>query len=147
MNAEIFLGLRITLALLLYGFLGWGFYMLWLDFRQQARRAVSPQVPALTLVLHNNDQARVYHFTQPEVNVGRDPASECYLEDQTISAQHARLSYHHGQWWLEDMHSTNGTFLNQEAVQEPLVVASGDQIRFGQVQVHVALDDHQNPGG
>ena len=72
--------------------------------------------------------------------MGRDPASDLYIEDKTISARHAKLSYHHGQWWVEDLRSTNGTFLNDEPVQEPLVLASGDRLRFGQVQWQVQAE-------
>jgi pSer/pThr/pTyr-binding forkhead associated (FHA) protein len=60
------------------------------------------------------------------------------LDDPTVSNTHARLSYHHGQWWLEDLRSTNGTFLNDEAVASPLVVTDGDVVRCGQVQFTLA---------
>ena len=36
------------------------------------------------------------------------------------------LTYRQSQWWIEDLHSTNGTFLNQEAVLEPVVITDGD---------------------
>ncbi|MFU8774027.1 MAG: FHA domain-containing protein, partial [Anaerolineales bacterium] len=58
-------------------------------------------------------------------------------------AQHARLSFHHNQWWIEDMGSKNGTFLNQQFVATPLVVTSGDELLFGQVRIIVMLGEEQ----
>jgi pSer/pThr/pTyr-binding forkhead associated (FHA) protein len=74
-------------------------------------------------------------FSMREVLIGRDPACEMILDDPTVSNRHARLSYHHGQWWLEDLQSTNGTFLNNEPIAAPLVVTSGDVVRCGQVEL------------
>ena len=44
------------------------------------------------------------------------------------------------QWWLEDLKSTNGTFLNEEKLDTPTVIVTGDEIRCGQVPVRVQID-------
>ena len=80
-------------------------------------------------------------FTLPEVIIGRDPTCNLRLDDKTISARHARLSYHHKQWWVEDLHSTNGAFLNTENIVEPIVVATGDLLRCGEVEFEIKLED------
>jgi len=56
----------------------------------------------LTLALLDDSEAPPYRYTVPDVLIGRDIACNCCLDDLTVSAQHARLSYHHGQWWVED---------------------------------------------
>jgi pSer/pThr/pTyr-binding forkhead associated (FHA) protein len=61
------------------------------------------------------------------------------LEDAAASARHARLSYHHNQWWLEDLGSTNGTLLNQEKLALPTVVISGDEFRCGETRFTITL--------
>jgi pSer/pThr/pTyr-binding forkhead associated (FHA) protein len=61
------------------------------------------------------------------------------LPDETVSARHARLTYHHGQWWLEDLGSTNGTHLNDELLSVPTVLTSGDEIRCGNSRLVVDL--------
>jgi len=141
MSAPILLVLRLALAGALYAFLGWGLWLLWQDLRRSTVSLAAPQAPALSLVRQDQADESIHRFTVPEVIVGRDPASALHVEDKTISAQHARLSYHHGQWWLEDLRSRNGTFLNQEAADEPLVVASGDQLRLGQVVFLIKIDE------
>jgi pSer/pThr/pTyr-binding forkhead associated (FHA) protein len=49
------------------------------------------------------------------------------------------LSYHHNQWWLEDLGSTNGTLLNQEKLTIPTVVISGDEFRCGETRFTITL--------
>lgn len=143
MSGYVFLALRILLALSLYAFLGWGLWTLWQDLRRQDRLLSIPQTPPLLLTLMDGKSSGNYRFTSQEVLVGRDPACNLHLEDATISAQHARLAYHHGQWWVEDLKSTNGTYLNQEPVLTPTVLAAGDELRCGQLVMQVALGDNR----
>ncbi len=97
-------------------------------------------MPPISLTIRRDDQLpQVRHFKQPEITIGRDPACECPLMRESVSARHARLSYHHGQWWLEDLDSTNGTFLNRERLSTPTVVISGDEIGCGNTRLIVAL--------
>ena len=83
------------------------------------------------------------HFRNPEITLGRDPHSDIYLENETVSAQHARLSYHHGQWWLEDLESRNGTMLNGETVDTATIIVNNDKIQCGKAELKIrfALDD------
>lgn len=141
MSGPILLIIRFLLAAALYAFLGWALWTLWRDLRRGSEALVGPQAPLLSLILAGEEGDRPFRFTTPEVIIGRDPANDCPLEDKTISAQHARLSYHHGQWWVEDLGSRNGTFLNQEPVVEPLVVASGDRLRCGQVVLGISIGE------
>ncbi len=141
MSAIVFLILRILLALCLYGFLGWAFSTLWRDLKNQNQILASRQAPPIEL--SSVDGSHVFHSNKPEIVIGRAPACDCALEDLTVSSRHARLAYHHHQWWVEDLGSTNGTFLNQETVAAPLVIASGDQIRCGQVVMIIAISEAQ----
>ena len=61
------------------------------------------------------------------------------MDDQTVSSQHARLAYRKQQWWLEDLASTNGTFLNGEAVTTPVVITHGDELRLGHLGVRIEI--------
>lgn len=147
MSATVLFILRLAAAIALYAFLGWAFYTLWLSLRRKAETIMSPRVPTLTLVgpLEEDGIPRATSFSTPEVLIGRDPASDCYLENKTISARHARLRYHLGNWWIEDLKSTNGTFLNQEPVTQPLVLSDGDQLRFGSVSMQVSMQEEVSP--
>ncbi len=139
MSAELLLVLRIILAISLYAFLALAIYTLWATLRQTSKSLAEPQVIPIMLTRLGPAEQVPENFAQPTVLIGRDPASDCQLEEPTVSARHARLSFHHGQWWVEDLHSRNGTFINLVPVKEPVVIADGDQLKCGEVKIYVQL--------
>src|SRR3569833_2525385 len=64
--------------------------------------------------------------------IGRADDSTLVLTDDFASSRHARLTNRSGQWYVEDLGSTNGTYLDQQRVQGPLLLAPGQPIRIGQ---------------
>jgi len=78
-----------------------------------------------------NVPVRNLFFEIDEVTIGRDPSCGCRLDDDNVSNYHARLKYHHTQWWLEDLGSTNGTLINDQPVTTPIVIVSGDEVACG----------------
>lgn len=106
-----------------------------------------PSIPMLSLFQGGYLTQPVFQCSSTEAIVGRDPACDLILADKTVSGQHARLSYQMTQWWVEDLQSTNGTRLNQEAVSSPVVLTSGDELCFGQLvfQVQIATPDSGQP--
>jgi pSer/pThr/pTyr-binding forkhead associated (FHA) protein len=142
LSAYLLLALRLFMALALFAFLGWGLLTLWRDLKLQATSASKQRVPPVQLSLLGEDGApETLRFTAAEITIGRHPSCEWLLSDETISARHARLAYHHDQWWLEDLGSRNGTFLNDEALTGPVVLAQNDQIRCGQVGFTIVFED------
>jgi hypothetical protein len=135
LSAYVLLALRILMALALYGFLAWCFLTLWRELRQQAQNLAQQRIPALLINLPG-EQLR---FTTPEITIGRHPSCEWMLPDETVSSRHARLVYHHDQWWLEDLGSRNGTLLNGEALSAPAVLTSEDKVSCGQVAFTVVI--------
>lgn len=65
--------------------------------------------------------------------VGRDVGSTAILDDPRVSAQHARLISRNGDWWVEDLHSMNGTFIGDARVGEATRVDASAELRFGPV--------------
>lgn len=68
-----------------------------------------------------------------EVLLGRDGRCDINIGASFASARHARIYLKEGQYWLEDLKSTNGTFLNEIQVSGPIVLANGDRVRIGGV--------------
>jgi pSer/pThr/pTyr-binding forkhead associated (FHA) protein len=140
MSGLVVLFLRLLLTVSLYAFLAWAFTNLWRDIRLQSALLATRKIPPISLTLTLASQAvQIRRFIQAEVTIGRDPACECPVEDEAVSAHHARLSYHNNQWWLEDLDSTNGTFLNQEKLTIPTVVISSDEFRCGGTLFTISL--------
>lgn len=140
LSGEVFLILRFILAGILYTFLGWAFWVLWQDLRRQSSSSSVEHIPPLVLSYKEEYEEETFRFVVPRVVVGRDPACDGQVGDSTISARHARLSFHHNQWWAEDLDSLNGTFLNEAPVEKPLVITTGDQLRCGQVVFSIKIE-------
>jgi hypothetical protein len=66
--------------------------------------------------------------------LGRGEQADIKLEDTFASSQHARLAPHGDVMVLEDLGSTNGTFLNEEPLRGPQPLHPGDRIRIGDSQ-------------
>ena len=69
--------------------------------------------------------------------IGRADDSTLVLTDDFASSRHARLINRGGQWYVEDLGSTNGTYLDQQRVQGPLLVQPGQPIRIGQTALEL----------
>jgi pSer/pThr/pTyr-binding forkhead associated (FHA) protein len=69
--------------------------------------------------------------------IGRADDSTLVLTDDFASSRHARLTNRGGQWYVEDLGSTNGTYLDQQRVQGPLLVTPGTPIRIGQTALEL----------
>jgi pSer/pThr/pTyr-binding forkhead associated (FHA) protein len=140
MSGTIILALRLTLAFALYGFLGWALVILWRDIRRQGTSLANRRITSINLTIrHGRAASIVTNFTQPEITLGRDPGCDIPLVDDTVSTRHAQLTYHHNQWWVEDLASTNGTTLNQIAITMPTVLTAGDEIKCGDTRLTVNL--------
>jgi pSer/pThr/pTyr-binding forkhead associated (FHA) protein len=75
--------------------------------------------PGLTITIHD------------AATLGRGPGSAIVIPDSLVSLVHARLLYQDGEWWIEDLGSTNGTFVDGEAVRERHRLAAGNVLNCG----------------
>jgi hypothetical protein len=138
-SAILLLISRILMAVLLYAFLGYAVYVLLRDLKQQGDLLAARQPPPITLTSQGEINVRHEQYAKPVVILGREAGCDFSLDDQTVSSQHARLAYHKQQWWLEDLSSTNGTYLNGLPVNSPVVITHGDELRLGQVGVRIEI--------
>lgn len=128
----VLLVIRVILGLILYAFLGMILLFLWKEI--QSHRASEIHYPPAVLVSADGSNVEVSHSLIANNRIGRAADNTLVLQDETASAHHARLSFHEGQWWLEDLGSRNGTAVNGMALEGPLVLTYGDQIAFGRVE-------------
>ncbi|MBC8504692.1 MAG: FHA domain-containing protein [Anaerolineales bacterium] len=137
MSGIVLLVLRAAMTIALYAFLGWALWLLWRDLKNQQNTLVAQQITPLNVVIEIDSAKRKQEFSSPEIIIGRDPTVQCVIDSKTVSTHHARLNFDRGQWWVEDLESTNGTLLNQERVSIPTVVTPGDQLRCGETTITI----------
>ena len=140
MTAVLILVFRILLLLSLLSFFGWAIYTLWMDLKFQTQSLVSRKIPFISILRENESADTRQTFTQQELRIGRGDTCEIQLNDDTVSNQHARLWFRNKQWWIEDLLSTNGTFLNDERIETPTILISGDEIRIGKVLLLIDIE-------
>lgn len=90
---------------------------------------------ACIAVVGGKEQGRLFQLTQRESVIGRAPSAQIRIDDGAISTQHARLSWDGELHWLEDLNSTNGTFLNGERLEpgKPVSLALNDTIQVADI--------------
>ncbi len=138
------LALRIIAGMLLLAFTGALFVMIWRDYR-----AISQEVASRTrrrgrlVVQHTNNinlKPGASFPLLPLTSLGRAPTNTIVLNEPFASGEHALVTLRGGQWWLEDRNSSNGTLLNGDRIQEPVVLSSGDLIAIGSVELKLELE-------
>jgi pSer/pThr/pTyr-binding forkhead associated (FHA) protein len=73
-----------------------------------------------------------YSLEGDQIVIGRDSTNGVVINDSEVSRKHARLTFQGGKYVLEDLGSTNGTFVNGQRLAGPAVLRNGDVISFGE---------------
>jgi len=154
----VLLGLRLLVAALLYLFLLAAFRTLRAELRTapqrtlrrtapvpEARAAYREPIPTpgpsgeasawLEVVACAGDDRLVGRRFPVEgaTVIGRDPRASIVLADRRVSARHARLAPRDGEWWIEDLGSTNGTAIDARPVHGPARLDASSELRLGPV--------------
>lgn len=135
----VLLLLRVAVVFLLYFFLWQVVRVVSRDLQGGALPAAAQASPYGQLVVASAGQTgipvgKVFALSPVSV-IGRGTENDVSLNDTFLSTEHARLELREGVWALEDLNSTNGTFLNGFEVRAPSEVHDGDVIRVGRVEL------------
>lgn len=68
------------------------------------------------------------------MSIGREPSSDLFLDDVTVSRKHAQVRRHGRGFSVHDLQSLNGTYVNRERVEETML-ALGDEIQVGKFRL------------
>ncbi|MFW5714536.1 MAG: FHA domain-containing protein, partial [Brevefilum sp.] len=80
---------------------------------------------------------KTYPIEQEELLLGRDMENDIAISDPEVSRRHARFYLENSNIYVEDLGSTNGTFLNGERISSPQQLRPGDVITLGESLVLV----------
>ena len=140
----------IVLTVLKVAFLGVLYFFVYralravvVDLREPAARAISAPQPApagrprgdrppKTVVVLNEGGKKVDSVPlDGNIQIGRAEACQIRLDDTYVSTFHARIFRRDDEWFVEDLGSTNGTYLNQQRVTSPAELYAGDRLKVG----------------
>lgn len=100
-------------------------------------RTPGPDTGRLKVVEPPERRGTLYELGD-ELTVGRAGGCQIALTDDTYASQlHARIFRKDGRVWLEDLGSTNGTYLNAKAVSAPVALRRGDRLQIGRTVLEV----------
>lgn len=139
MTAVFLLVLRIFLAIVLFLFIFLAFRVVWLSLERENNTGRRIRNTALRLEIANAESPMLKTFETQEVLIGRDQNADFVVSDNTISSKHALFTFKQNHWWIEDLNSTNGTFLNSIPTEEPMIVTDGDEVRCGKILIKISL--------
>jgi hypothetical protein len=86
--------------------------------------------PQLRVLEPAAQKGRTFELAE-ELTVGRAAGCQVTLDDTYASQLHARVFVRDGQFFVEDLGSTNGTYLNRRKVAGPMVMQRGDKLQIG----------------
>jgi hypothetical protein len=87
--------------------------------------------PTQVVVVDGPAKGRSVDLGEAPITVGRGPDCTLPVEDEYVSTRHARLVPRGGQWYVEDLGSTNGTYVGNERVSGTVAVGAKSRVRLG----------------
>ncbi|MCB0352688.1 MAG: FHA domain-containing protein [Bdellovibrionales bacterium] len=109
---------------------------------RQACSRQSPRFPAV--VVPGSDSVVVSFVADQPVLIGRSNQCAVRLDASDISGRHARIGFESGEFWIEDLGSTNGTFVKEQQVSGRTSVAVGEPVILGRDVVLVGVNDEES---
>lgn len=91
-------------------------------------------MPKLTLLLGRRVM-QAYDFKQPSIIVGRDDSADVIIDNPSVSRRHAEIRLGDNGWEVEDLGSSNGTFIAGGRIEGPRSIGLGDEIGFGKFSI------------
>jgi hypothetical protein len=94
-------------------------------------RATSKRIPTMLTVTEGSLTGTTLSLKETGVLLGRNPECTLILDDDFASGRHARIFRRDESWLVEDLGSTNGTFLGSTRLTQPMPVEVGSTLRIG----------------
>lgn len=130
--------IRYIFIILIYYFLYGIIRLIYLDIQSINKTNLKLQdSPYLKLV---NRKERLdfdveeFYDLKPVTTIGRSKESDIQILDRYISSNHLQITVDEGEYFLEDIGSVNGTYLNSTKIEDVVKLKNGDRIGVGQVE-------------
>lgn len=94
---------------------------------------------AKIIVSLDDSVVKVVHLIKDRVTLGRRPYNDVVVDSLSVSGEHAALQVIGGDYFVEDLNSTNGTFVNQQKIKRQ-ILKNGDKIEIGKYAIKYVQD-------
>ena len=102
-------------------------------------RLVDEPCIAAHLKLLGKSEQREFLVSDEESYIGRDASNDIVLDDAEMSARHARIGFRDGGFWVEDLDSTNGTYVNGTRIDAPTFLHDEDLLKMGRTLLQLKI--------
>lgn len=130
-------------TLIIYLFIFWVIRLIYLDVKKMSRFE-DESVNVSGLETASLKAIRIRNATDPNMKkrymiygkalVGRNKSCDIVLREKYISAEHACIWFEKGEWYLEDLGSRNGTYVNGQRIRNTVILDAQDEITFGELE-------------
>lgn len=104
---------------------------------REGRKGRRASAPGQLVIVEPPDQRGEAFQLADEITVGRGAGCGVYVDDTFASTLHARVFRREGQLYVEDLGSTNGTWINRKRVHGPVPIHKGDRLKVGNTVLEV----------
>lgn len=103
---------------------------------KKKRRRIKRGAPRRLSIVSGGQQGISADLADGQVQIGRSADCQIILDDDYVSTRHARvLADSSGGWYVEDLGSTNGTYVNGQRITVPTTITMADTVRIGRTQL------------
>ena len=93
--------------------------------------------PTHVLVVGGDNQGERADLAQAPILIGRGPDAAIRLDDDYVSTRHARIGSSGDTWYVEDLGSTNGTYIGSQRLTQATAIQLGTQVRVGKTTLEL----------
>jgi pSer/pThr/pTyr-binding forkhead associated (FHA) protein len=99
--------------------------------RRQPKQKARKGSPTHVLVVDGANKGERAELAEAPILIGRGSDAAIRLDDDYVSTRHARIAASGDQWFVEDLGSTNGTYIGSARITQPTTLTLGTQVRIG----------------
>jgi len=126
--------LKVIFTSLVFLFLVWAIRT---NYKTALSAPAQPEAQAAFLLEVQAPDATFTYPLRKNSILGRDETADINLNDQAVSAKHCSFRQRGSSWYVYDLNSLNGTYVNEQKISQPVKIKANDRIKVGKTVILV----------